>query len=82
MNHELGISKETKKADETCDGKACPGEVVNNVPDGYSTKVNPSILPALKSQRDPKTGQLKEDPLFIKHRMDLFDDLYAKQEER
>ena len=44
--------------------------------------VNPDILPALKSQRDPKTGQLKEDPVFIKHRMDLFDDLFAKQEER
>merc|ERR1711953_544205 len=82
MNHELGLNKTVKKNDESCDGKACPGEVVNNVPDGFSTKVNPDILPALKSQRDPKTGQLKEDPVFIKHRMDLFDDLFAKQEER
>ena len=39
MNHELGLNKTMKKNDESCDGKACPGEVVNNVPDGYSTKV-------------------------------------------
>ena len=39
MNHELGLNKTVKKNDESCDGKACPGEVVNNVPDGYSTKV-------------------------------------------
>ena len=38
MNHELGLNKTVKKNDESCDGKACPGEVVNNVPDGYSTK--------------------------------------------
>ena len=44
----------------------------------YSKVVDPALLPAMKAQRDPKTGQLKDEPSFIKHRMDLFDQLYKE----
>ena len=56
MNHELGLNKTVKKTDESCDGKACPGEVVNNVPDGYSTKAR--IFTQLKLRVGGSAGRL------------------------
>ena len=83
-NHILGVKKEVKVTEISKDEAAkCPSkDCAKNVSGGYSKKVDPGLLPAMKSQRDPKTGQLKEDPVFIKHRMDLFDSLWAAQEER
>merc|ERR1711990_638995 len=72
-------SQQQSQPKTSCPTSDCP---VKNAMGGYSKKVDPELLPALKAQRDPKTGQLKEDPIFIKHRMDLFDKLWAKQEER
>ena len=60
---------------EKADAPAQPGG-------NYSKVVDPGLLPALKAQRDPKTGQLKDEPAFIKHRMDLFDKLFAEQQAR
>ena len=79
--HEMGVTTNTTTASECA---ACPVEAapVDAIGAAYSKVVDPALLPAMKAQRDPKTGQLKDEPSFIKHRMDLFDQLYAEQQKR
>merc|ERR1711935_586220 len=77
--HQMGV---TTSANNEC--AACPVEAapVDKVGAAYSKVIAPALLPAVKAQRDPKTGQLKDEPSFIKHRMDLFDQLFADQQKR
>jgi len=77
--HQMGV---TTSANNEC--AACPVEAapVDKVGAAYSKVIDPALLPAMKAQRDPKTGQLKDEPSFIKHRMDLFDQLFADQQKR
>ena len=76
VRHDLGTNTTAKD----CSSGDCPAEPVTSDSVGamYSKVVDPSLLPAMKAQRDPKTGQLKDEPAFIKHRMDLFDQLYKE----
>lgn len=48
----------------------------------HSKDVNFDILPAKGVQRDAKTGQMKEDPVYVAYRLKMFDELFAAQEER
>lgn len=77
--HETGVTNNNSDCTSSCPVEAAP---VDKIGAAYSKVVDPALLPAMKAQRDPKTGQLKDEPAFIKHRMDLFDQLFAEQQKR
>merc|ERR1719431_1737227 len=49
---------------------------------GHSKNTDPTILPKSSAQRDAKTGQLKEDPIYVAHRNKMFGDLLEAQKKR
>merc|ERR1711971_1487234 len=56
--HETGVtSSNNSDCTSSCPVEAAP---VDKIGAAYSKVVDPALLPAMKAQRDPKTGQLKD----------------------
>merc|ERR1711939_66062 len=78
--------KQMTKGSESCCGGTTPPVVLKTntsspkPSSGHSKEVDFSILPKKEVQRDNKTGAMKEDPIYVEHRMKMFDELWEKQE--
>jgi len=77
VQFEMGTKEENKP-----EAKTEPVKTASASPTGHSKLVDPSILPRKDVQRDNKTGQMKEDPIYVAHRNKMFDELLEAQEKR
>merc|ERR1711970_946062 len=77
VTHECGNKAESPKPEVKSAPAAKSGDS-----GGHSKNVDPTILPKSDVQRDGKTGQMKEDPIYVAHRNKMFDDLMVAQQKR